>query len=176
MKLNCCCVEVLKKSVVGLFAGLLVLLGGCQSPSKKEDTTKLKNMTLQIKDLSDKPVKLVDGVFKGDHLSVYVVDAATANFNDDGLSDGVVVVALNSGGSGMFRILCLVYDNGIEKVQVDQALLGDRIKITNLSVDGDLVTIEYLDRAKGQPLSEKPTIQKIVKYRVQDMKLKKCTT
>jgi len=173
MKLNCCYVGVLKRCVVGMFVGSLVVLVGCQSTPKPEDTTKLKNMTLQIKDLSGKPAKLVDGVLKGDHLSIHVVDAATANFNDDGLSDGVVVLALNSGGSGMFRILCLVYDNGIEKVQVDQALLGDRIKITNLSVDGDRVTVEYLDRAKGQPLSEKPTVKKVAMYRVQDMKLKK---
>ena len=83
-------------------------------------------------DLADQPAKLAAGHYEGDHLSVHVLRSSTADFKRDGLIDGALVVWVNSGGSGNFRVLALILNDGGNLVQTDEAFLGDRIKITDL--------------------------------------------
>jgi len=134
---------------------------------------KLRNSTLNIKDLGGKSAKLINGLFEGDHLYIQVLYEATADLNKDGLIDGVLIIYENFGGSGNSRELCLMLNKGTKIVQVDQKFLGDRIKIRNLKIKGNVITIDYLDRDENDSLSDSPYIKKRIRYQVQGTKLKK---
>jgi hypothetical protein len=159
---------------------LLLALGmivGCQPQSatsvKTVPAPDLQNVTLQMHDLAGKTVKLVDGAFKGDHLEVQVLKTAIADFNEDGLMDGAILAWEDSGGSGTFRVLCLLLNNGNTMVNTDKVYIGDRIKITDLVIDQGTLTVHYLDRAIEDAYAIEPYLKRVVQYRVQGEKLKK---
>jgi hypothetical protein len=167
-----------KKTHTAIVASMLVLLFGivlsCQDLQKNnpsKETSDLQNLTLNMMDMAGHPAKLVNGSYEGDHLSVQVLHTASADFNRDGLIDGVLIVWVNSGGSGNFRELCLILNNGNDLVQTDKAFLGDRIKIANLKVDKNTITVNYLDRGAEDAFAVKPYIKKKVQYLVREMKL-----
>jgi len=158
-----------KNILSGLFLGFVFTLFGCQSTSpNKTEAAKLKNVTLNIKDLSGNPAVLVDGKYEEAHLFVQVLDTVVADFNYDGLPDGLLLIVENTGGTGSFYKLCLVFNNGIKMVQTDEFLVGDRIKVTNLDVDGNKLTLTYLDRKKNEPFSKKPHVKKTIQLKIVD--------
>jgi len=148
------------------------------SPSAASPATpNLRNVTLsKMKDLKDRPAKLKNGSFEGDHLSVRLLEAATADLNRDGAIDGVAVVVSNSGGSGNFRELCLLLGNGRKLRHVDTACIGDRIKVTKLEIAEGIVEVDYLDRATEESYAVAPHIQKRVRYHVRGGRLVKLPT
>ncbi len=156
---------------------ILILFSGCTNTSTKatraQTAPDLKNVTLNITDLAGRPARLVNGMFKGDHLIINVVREAAADLNQDGLIDGAIIIFENSGGSGNFRELCLLLNNGNHLIQADQAYIGDRIGITDLNINKNVITINYLDRNKNDPYSIAPYIKKKVCYRVKGGKLDK---
>ena len=127
-------------------------------------------------DLAGKPAKLVNGVFEGDHLRMHVLREVTADLNQDGLIDGLVIIFIDSGGSGNFRELCLMLNNGNRLVQTDKAFIGDRIKILNLEVNGNIVAVDYMDRSDKDTYNIKPYIKKRVQYYVRGTKLEKLSS
>ncbi len=169
--------RIFSKTIAGSLILFIGLFCGCVSnTSTKENNAQefpnLKDITLSITDLAGKSAKLKNGTFKGDHLLIHVLYEAVADFNNDGLIDGVIIIFENSGGSGNFRELCLMFNNGDKLVQADQAFIGDRIKITSLNIDGNIITIDYMDRGENDAYSIDPYIKKRVRYRVQEVQLK----
>ena len=165
-------------ATTGLF--LLSLVFGChsdkqsawQKEARAQKSPDLKNITLRMTtDMAGEPAKLVNGDYQGDHLSVHVLRTATADFNQDGLIDGAVIIWRNSGGSGNFREICLMSSNGKEMVQSDQVFIGDRIKIVNLNIDENIIMVDYMDRGEGDAFSINPYIKKKIQYRVRGNKL-----
>lgn len=165
---------------------MLVLLGlvtACQVDkhgarprgATAQESPDLRNITLKIKDLAGKPARLVNGAFQGDHLSIRVLRTATADLNRDGLIDGAVIVLVNSGGSGNFRTLCLLMNDGEKMVHTDGTSIGDRIRITDLNIDGGTITVDYMDRALKDSFAVEPYVKKRRQYRVRGMKLRLVT-
>ena len=165
---------------LGAVAGSIILLSGflagCASGTSPGEinvrkATDLKNVILNMRDLAGKPARLKNGRFRGDHLVVRVLYDAAGDLNGDGLVDGVIIISRDLGGSGSFRDLCLLMNNGNRLVHTDQALIGDRVRVTSLGTDGNIVMVDYLDRGADDAYSTRPYIKKRVRYRVREGKL-----
>ena len=149
---------------------------GCQSTTMTQaPLPDPQNVSLAIEDLAGNPAKLKNGSFEGDHLTVQILKSAVGDLNQDGLADMVITILENTGGSGNFRDLCLLLNRDGKLAHVDSVTLGDRIEITSLTLNGEIITVRYLDRKPTEPFAVKPTVQKKVRYRVQKGKLKKIT-
>lgn len=79
----------------------------------------------------------------------------------------VTSLAVNSGGSGTYKYVVLFEDSGSALTDKSYALVGDRVTITGIRVDvvSDnkgaaqiVVSVNYLDRDQGEPMSAAPTI------------------
>jgi hypothetical protein len=82
----------------------------------------------------------------------------TGDVDGDGRPDTVVVLIHQPGGSGtLFYVAVLL--NAIGGVTTTPAvMLGDRVKVTGVKLDGRRIVVDVLDRTDGQPLSESPSI------------------
>jgi hypothetical protein len=181
MRKNAYLNRVCSVAIAGLMIAIFGFVAGCVTPASKEmiktqESPNLKDITLSLTDLADKPAKLVNGSFKGDHLSILVLREAAADLNRDGLIDGAVIIFENSGGSGNFRNLCLMLNNGKELVHTDTVFIGDRVKITDLKIIDNAIMVDFLDRAPGEAMVTKPHIEKKVVYHIQGMKLEQVFT
>ena len=102
----------------------------------------------------------------------------TAKIDNQSLSPsrsrGAAVIIQNSGGSGTFFYLVGGTLKSGKQITSDPVSLGDRIKIVGVKVedpgeeDNGQITVTYLDRAPGSPMSADPTVQKIAKYSFED--------
>ncbi len=144
-----------------------------QKVDKPQVSPDMLNLSIHMMDLEGKPVKLINGAFQGNHLSIRVIQTATADLNRDGLLDGVIIIFENYGGSGNFRTLYLLINNGKEIIHTDKKFIGDRIKITNLNINKGTIIVEYLDRDLDESFAVVPHIKKSVKYCVNEMKLER---
>lgn len=75
-------------------------------------------------------------------------------------SDGYIApIAINMGGSGEM-IYLVTFQNG-EAVIEDRDIisLGDRVQMETLSVNGETVTVTYMDHAADQAMVEAPTVK-----------------
>ncbi len=67
------------------------------------------------------------------------------------------VVSYNWSGTGTFYYLTAI--DKVKLKSVDEVILGDRVEIEKLSLEmpnSDTVTINYIDRKQGTPMTEKP--------------------
>ena len=76
----------------------------------------------------------------------------------DGRPDTVVVLIYQPGGSGTFFYVAALLNATGGVTTTPAVLLGDRIKVTGVKLDGRTIVVEVLDRTAGQPLSESPSI------------------
>jgi len=167
-----------KKVFLSAFFMISGFFSGCACKESAEvdggeNSPDLQNIELDIRDLAGKPARLVNGVFEGDHLHIEVLQEETADLNQDGLIDGVVIIVENSGGSGNFREICLMLNNGNKLIHTDMVFIGDRIRVTNFQIDENIIMIDYIDRAENDAFSIDPYIGKRVYYRVQGKKLRR---
>jgi len=78
----------------------------------------------------------------------------------------ITTVSVNNGGSGTYTYVVLFEDNaGASLTDKSYALVGDRVVITGIRADevadstiDYIVSVSYLDRKAGEPLSAKPTV------------------
>ena len=110
----------------------------------------------------EQPVQLSDGEYAGEPFveggasrpTVTLVDMFNSwgDLNGDGIQDAAVILAENSGGSGVFIYLAAVTDQEGKPVNVATQLLGDRVDLKSLSkphiitfelVNGELVATQY---------------------------------
>ncbi len=86
----------------------------------------------------------------------------------------VAILTDKPGGSGTFSYLVGAMPKQGKIVYSKPVLLGDRIKIISVVVDNPgakdngIVTVQYLDRTEGSPMSSEPTQEIIAKYTFQD--------
>jgi hypothetical protein len=82
----------------------------------------------------------------------------SGDLDGDGRPDTVVVLVSQPGGSGtLFYVAALLNATG-GVTTTPAVLLGDRIKVTSVKLDGRTIVVEVLDRTAGQPLSESPSV------------------
>jgi len=76
-----------------------------------------------------------------------------------------------TGGSGTFYDLVVVQNQNGKAVHVATTGLGDRIKITSIKVYIGRVTVTYLTRKDGEPMSAAPTVDVSKTFALQGGKL-----
>ena len=101
----------------------------------------LKNAEYKLPQ-SNKTVKLAGGSYKAgsgaDYVDVNLLDkVAFGDLNGDGRPDAVVLLAENTGGSGTFISAVVILGEDGQPVQSGSALIGDRVKITSLTIQPD---------------------------------------
>jgi len=102
-------------------------------------------------------VTLVDGMCEVPrYLYVYYEDKYVhGDFNNDGLRDAAVVIAEGGGGSGHFRELAFLINDGTQFVHNASCYLGDRVIINSLKEHKGKVIIDMFvhkeDDCRGGP-------------------------
>ena len=117
----------------------------------------LKNSSYQTPTFT-KSVKLVSGKSEigsgADYLLVTLLDqVAVGDLNADGVPDAAVILAENSGGSGIFESLVIMLNQNGTPVQSATSLLGDRIKIIALTIQDGEIHLESLVQGPNDPMS-----------------------
>jgi hypothetical protein len=110
----------------------------------------------------DEPVTLTDGVYEGEPfvqggvarpVVTYIDHTLTyGDLDDDGSEDAVTLMMENSGGSGDFSYIGAQLNRGGHPVDVGAALLGDRVQLLSLRVEGGQVVAEIVTQAADEGL------------------------
>jgi uncharacterized membrane protein len=105
---------------------------------------------------------LTDGLFEGepfeeDAASRPIVKlvpgaVATGDLNGDGSEEAVVVLAHNSGGSGVFMYLAVMHENGGKPDNLATIRLGDRVKVIAVDIDEGEVVAELVEHGPDDPM------------------------
>jgi heat shock protein HslJ len=109
--------------------------------------------------LPEQAVTLVDGEFSYDEgasqpATIRLVDHGlpTGDLDGDGLPDAVVLLRLNTSGTGNFTYAAAVLDAFGNPVPTETTLLGDRISVKSLGIEGGVLTAELIAQGPGDPL------------------------
>lgn len=182
----------MKKMIAIVTISTLLLLSGClnQKVATVEPTVGIKatdiapmntklssGLTLdEIKNTqvyapqSQKNVKLTDGKYEAgdgaDYALVEVLPQSTlADLNGDGVQDAAVLLAENTGGSGVFVSLVafLSSENGFSESQA--VLIDDRPQINSLSVANGKITIDALIHAENDAMVS-PSLRVMESYMI----------
>src|SRR5439155_13664210 len=81
----------------------------------------------------------------------------SGDVDGDGRPDTVVILIYQPGGSGTFFYVAALLNVSGGVTTTPAVLLGDRIKVTGVKLDGRTIVV-VLDRTAGQPLSESPSV------------------
>lgn len=81
---------------------------------------------------------------------------ATGDVDGDGKPDTAVILTSSGGGSGTFSYVGLVRSGSAGPVKA--VLLGDRVSVTSIAVDGGAISVAFLDRPAGAPMAATPSV------------------
>lgn len=137
----------------------------------------LKNAEYAIEGPAGGKAKLANGTFKepipksSAAVTVHISDVtAVGDLNGDGAQDAAVILIANTGGTGNFYYLYAVLnDKGTPKPSSPE-LLGDRIKLKALAIQGSEIVIDFLTQGPKDAMPN-PTVPVTRKYKPQDGKL-----
>lgn len=83
---------------------------------------------------------------------------AYGDINGDKREDAAVIITRTGGGSGFFVYVAPFLSKAGSYKGGNAVFLGDRIAPKDISISDGVVTVEYLDRAEGEPLAAEPTV------------------
>ena len=140
----------------------LVLVTACQSAVAPADP---KTATYTIE---KRRVTLANGLFEepaapgsAAKTTIRLLDkSASGDLNADGKPDAAVILTLTGGGSGTFYYLAALLGTGAGNGDATNAiLLGDRITVESVKVDGAKISVDVLDRRAGEPFTTAPSVK-----------------
>ena len=140
----------------------------------------LKNAEYSSDLAAAKKAKLTNGVYEeqlGDgssfKLNIRLVDPfATGDLNGDGAADAAVILAANTGGSGVFINLAAVVNNGGKPSPAAYADLGDRTRINSITIANGVIVMDVVTHALSDPMCC-PTQNETYKFKLQGSQLVK---
>jgi hypothetical protein len=120
------------------------------------DVNNLENMEFSLP-VSQKSVKLSGGSYEArsgnDYLEVRITsDIAEGDLNGDGVADAALVIAENTGGTGRFASLVIVLNKNGNPVQTALFQIGDRVKINQITIQDERVTLDMIIHGPQDPL------------------------
>lgn len=137
--------------------------------------SELNNATYPFELAKDGYATFVSGVYEDQEARVKATIApsprANGDLNGDTSPDAAVTIIADSGGSGVFSYVSAVLNNAGLAQPTDTVFIGDRVTVSNLSIENEQLTVNYLDRAAEEPMSAKPTVPMSKTYTLQDGKL-----
>lgn len=83
---------------------------------------------------------------------VTLQSSTTGDLDQDRVTDGAVVLAENSGGSGTFIYLAAVVNREAGPRNLSTLLLGDRIRVQSLQIDDGLIRVAAVAHGPQDPL------------------------
>jgi hypothetical protein len=146
---------------LGVLLGLVCLLPGqpALAISSQQATVptlvELRNTTYRHLDLPDGVVTLTDGRFTdaASGITVRMTNFyAIGDLNGDGVADAAVILATETGGSGTFISLVSAVRSEEELQPAGVILLGDRVRIEELSIANGVIRVEYLRQGPNDPM------------------------
>lgn len=136
--------------------------------SQNSQDAAYKNIAYNI---GNQSVKLTDGLSEVEAAPGSASKITTKFFgnevlkdlNNDGRPDVAFLVIQDGGGSGTFFYVVAALNTEDGYIGSKAILIGDRItpQTTESGPDNSII-VNYLDRAVGQPMSEKPTVAKSI--------------
>ena len=160
-----------------LFVSLLLLACGGLNPHKKTATkltvTELKNAAYQSQYTTDSKAKLTDGeyrerVVEGSAAEVVVTLTDTIAFGrlSDCREAAAVIMKSETGGSGTFTDLAVVVNDNGRPQNIATKLLGDRVKVKNISLKAGTITVDLITHGPDDPMCC-PTLEVSQMYELQ---------
>ena len=140
-----------------------VLLAACQSATAAPADPRNATFTLD-----QRRVTLSNGTFEEAPAPGSAAKATTrlsdkgavGDVNGDAKPDVVAVLTFSGGGSGTFYYLAVLLGDGTAQGDPTNAiLLGDRIAVDAVRVDGPKISVDVLDRRAGEPFSTAPSVK-----------------
>jgi len=110
------------------------------------------NMTYIIgNEYGSQRVSLIDGKYKEPYLLyVYYEDKfVCGDFNNDGLEDAAVIIGEGGGGSGYWRLLAFLINDGSQFVHKASQEFGDGVIINSLEEQQGKVIIDMFVHRRG---------------------------
>jgi len=95
---------------------------------------------------------------------------AYGDLNADGVSDMAVVLNMTSGGTGVFSYLTVFTNNNGAPKFVDGQVLGDRIKVNQISINNGIISSDIITQGPGEPMCC-GTLRTVVQYKLSAGKL-----
>ena len=87
-----------------------------------------------------------------------------ADLNGDNTKEAALILMQHTGGSGTFFYLAVARDSDD---LVESYFLGDRVRVEAMKIFKNQITVEYLDRAKYDPMSARPMKRTIKKFKLE---------
>lgn len=91
---------------------------------------------------------------------------AFADMDGDGRKDAVAILRDEPGGTGIFYYASVLLANSNPLVSTNAILLGDRIRIKEISISGNKISIVILDRNEGEAMVTPPSLKKTINLEV----------
>ncbi len=152
---------------IALLAAVVIVLITVNRPKVLPDTRNCSYLIDgELVELVDgrSEVELVEGAASR-QITEFIIGSGGADLNGDGRADSAVFLRQSAGGSGTFYYIAAAFDTGNGYSGTNAVFIGDRIEPLDISFDGDVVIISYLDRAENEPFSVKPTHEKTMRLR-----------
>lgn len=83
---------------------------------------------------------------------------AYGDINADDKEDTVLLLARYGAGSGTFIYLAAFVSGPVTYRGTEAIFIGDRIAPQSVSINGEVITVKYLDRKSDEALAAEPTI------------------
>lgn len=98
---------------------------------------------------------------------------AFGDLNGDGLTDAIVQLQINTGGSGVFNFFVAMVNRGNDRVEQAAAFfLGDRVRVQHIGISNGVVTVQELVQGPTEPLCC-PTVPMTLNFRLVNGQLEK---
>ena len=85
-------------------------------------------------------------------------EPVSGDLNGDGRPDAALLITQDGGGSGTFFYVAAALAEGATTVGTNAFYIGDRVAPQNISIKDGVITVNYADRAAGEPMSTPPSV------------------
>lgn len=140
----------------------------------------LRHATYLLPAAPDGQVFLVNGRYTNDQANISAVlqpnVRGDGDLNADGSPDAAVILNASTGADSVLAYLEAVLNVDYQPRTAAAALLGDRVRVTDVAVKDGLITVTYFDRKPDEPMSARPTVETTKTYRLDGSALVEATT
>lgn len=129
------------------------------APVDPELVSTLSNLEYQSDYTASGTAPLTDGQYEEEaapgsaaRVNVTFVPQYTAVGELNGQQAAAVILATNTGGSGVFVDLAVVVEQDGQWVNVAATMLGDRVDVRSLTIEGNQIVVEMVTQGPGEPM------------------------